>query len=128
MGPHATLAFDHDLTGGFWWGLVANTVSEGGAQLDIFPSLHTAFPSFFFLHALRHRAAPAFAIAWPVTGFFVANIIIATLFLRWHWGVDIVAGLALATLAHRLGVAIAAREFSRERHGLQAIWEPLRGK
>jgi len=124
MGPHAALSFDRELVGGFWWGLVATTVSEGGAQLDIFPSLHTAFPTFFLLHAIRHRAHPIFAVAWPVTGFFVANIIIATLFLRWHWGVDILAGLALATFAHRAGIAISARESDRAIHGAQPVWEP----
>jgi hypothetical protein len=124
MGPHAALAFENDLVGGFWWGLVASTVSEGGAQLDIFPSLHTAFPTFFLLHAFRHRRVPVFAVAWPVTAFFVSNIIIATLFLRWHWGVDILAGLALATFAHRAGIAISAREVDREARGAQPVWEP----
>jgi hypothetical protein len=125
MGPHAALAFDHDLVGGFWWGLVASTVSDSGAQLDIFPSLHTAFPTFFLLHAFRHRDTPVFAVAWPVTAFFVANIIIATLFLRWHWGVDILAGLALATFAHRAGVMLSAREVDRADRGAQPVWEPF---
>jgi hypothetical protein len=124
MGPHAALVFENDLVGGFWWNLVASTVSEGGAQLDIFPSLHTAFPTYFLLHAIRHRETPVFAVAWPITAFFVANIIIATLFLRWHWGVDILAGLALAAFAHRAGVMISAREVDRASRGAQPVWEP----
>jgi len=126
MGPHATLAFEHPLVGGFWWHTVASTVAASGAQLDIFPSLHTAVPTFFLLHAIRHRAATAFAIAWPVTAFFVANIIVATLFLRWHWGIDIVAGLTLAFVAQRIGIAVTAREVDRARDGRQPVWEPFK--
>ena len=69
--------------------------------------------------------APVFAVAWPVTAFFVANIIVATLFLRWHWGVDILAGLTLALIAHRIGVAVSAREAHRTSDGRQAVWEPF---
>ncbi len=126
MGPHITLAFQHPLVGGFWWSLVASTVARSGAQLDIFPSLHTAFPSFFLLHALRHRRSPVFAAAWPVTAFFVCNIIVATLFLRWHWGVDILAGLTLAFTAQRIGIAVSAREADRTNDGRQAVWEPFK--
>jgi hypothetical protein len=127
MGPHVTLAFDHPLVGGFWWKLVASTVARSGAQLDIFPSLHTAFPTFFLLHALRHRrTSPVFAVAWPITAFFVANIILATLFLRWHWGIDILAGITLAVIAHKVGVTVSAREADRTSEGRQAVWEPFR--
>lgn len=125
MGPHATLAFDHPLVGGFWWHLVASTVAKSGAQLDIFPSLHTGFPSLFLLHAIRHRRATPFAIGWPVTAFFVGNIIIATLFLRWHWGIDVLVGLTLAFIGHRVGVAVSAREIDREKADRQAVWEPF---
>lgn len=125
MGPHATLEFQHPLVGGYWWHLVASTVARSGAQLDIFPSLHTGFPSLFLFHALRHRRATAFMIGWPLTAFVVANIVTATLFLRWHWGIDVLVGLTLAFVGHRIGVLIAAREHDRSRSGRQAVWEPL---
>lgn len=125
MGPHATLAFEHPLVGGYWWKLVASTVATSGAQLDIFPSLHTGFPSLFLFHAIRQRRSTPFAIAWPVTAFFVMNIIIATLFLRWHWGIDILVGFTLAFVGHRAGVYIAGREIDRTRAGRQAVWEPF---
>jgi hypothetical protein len=127
MGPHATLAFQNELVGGVWWNTVAEAVSASGAQLDIFPSLHTAYPTFFLLHALRHRHAWPFALAWPVTAFFVLNIVVATVYLRWHWGVDLLAGLALAFTAQRLAIYV-----DRLQHGadgmnkrLQEAWEPL---
>jgi len=61
-GPYAHLAFQHDLPEVFWWVQVLRVVDNAGALLDIFPSLHTAFPLFFALHAIRHRRAHPFLL------------------------------------------------------------------
>lgn len=127
MGPHATLAFEHELVGGVWWNTVAEAVSASGAQLDIFPSLHTAYPTFFLLHAFRHRRVWPFALAWPVTAFFVLNILVATVYLRWHWGVDLLAGLVLAFAAQRVAIHVDRLQCAADgpRKRLQPVWEPL---
>ena len=106
-GPYATIAFDHPLPGGFWWNQVLVAV-RAGALMDVFPSLHTAFPSFFVLHAYSARRTRAQRIGYLVLTFFAANIVVSTMVLRWHYAIDVLAGLALASFA-RYGAVILAR-------------------
>ncbi len=129
-GPYATIEFAQPLNGGLFWGLVVETVSSAGAQLDIFPSLHTAYPTLFALHAFGNRDRAPFKYVWPVIAFFAINMIIATMFLRWHWAIDVVAGLALAFTARAIAVRVARREGARGQDGddRQVVWEPLFGK
>jgi hypothetical protein len=123
VGPYAHISFATELPQVFWWRQVGAVVDSAGALLDIFPSLHTAFPAFFALHALRHRRALPFAVIWPVALFFSLNIIIATLFLRWHYAVDVAAGLTLAAAAQQVAIRLARRERSRAAAGLQPVFE-----
>jgi hypothetical protein len=126
-GPFRTLDFAAPLDGGFWWGQVQETVARAGAQLDIFPSLHTAYPAYFTLHAWAHRREPPFRRTWPFIAIFTAHMITATVFLRWHWFVDVLAGAALAFAARAIAVAIERRERGRSEDDdpRQPIWEPL---
>jgi hypothetical protein len=127
-GPYWYLkgTFHHDLEGGLFWRLVRETVDAGGAQKDIFPSLHTAAPTFLAIYSVRHRRVVPFRYTWPIITFLATQIIIATLFLRWHYLVDVVAGLSLATVASVLGHRVADWERARrERLGVQAAWMPL---
>jgi hypothetical protein len=127
LGPHQLALFDEPLRGGFWWTSLERIVAEGSIRMDIFPSLHTAYPVVFALHAFahrgQHRAGGRRALA---LSFVAANIVIATLLLRWHYAVDVVAGLVVAILARQIAVAIATRESVR---GVvddrQPVWEPL---
>ncbi len=127
-GPYWYLkgTFVHELEGGTFWRLVRETVDAGGAQKDIFPSLHTAAPTFFAIFSFRHRRLVPFKYSWPVVAFLATQMIIATMFLRWHYLVDIVAGLTLATGASLLGQYVVDWERAkRERLGLQPAWTPL---
>jgi membrane-associated phospholipid phosphatase len=92
-GPIVHLAprFAGPLHGGFFLRLVQSAVDAGGPLRDIFPSIHTAAPTLITLFAWRHYRK--FAI--PTT-FFALNIVGATIVLRWHWAVDVAAGLLLA--------------------------------
>jgi membrane-associated phospholipid phosphatase len=72
-------------------------VQTAGALKDIFPSLHTGAPTFFAIFAFVHRKKMPFKYTWPILAFCVSQIIGATMFLRWHYLVDIVAGFGLAT-------------------------------
>ena len=115
--------FDTDLPDGMWWGLVESLVASGGAQKDIFPSIHTAAPSFILLFSFHNRRHAPYRHTWPALAFFVTNIIIATLFLRWHWLLDVVAGLALAFLGHVAGVYGSSWEARRRlKTGAGAAW------
>jgi hypothetical protein len=127
-GPYWYLkdTFHHELTGATFWPLVRETVDAGGAQKDIFPSLHTAAPTFFAIFSFRHRDRFPFKYTWPVMAFVATQIIVATMFLRWHYLVDIVAGLTLAFTVQLVGQYVADWERAkRERLGLQAVWMPL---
>jgi hypothetical protein len=127
-GPYWYLkgTFDHQLEGGLFWRLVRETVDAGGAQKDIFPSLHTAAPTFLAIFSARHRKLLPFRYTWPLVAFLATQIILATMFLRWHYLVDVLAGLVLATIASLLGQGIADWERTRrERLGIQPAWMPL---
>jgi membrane-associated phospholipid phosphatase len=127
-GPYWYLrgTFQHELQGATFWRLVREAVDAGGAQKDIFPSLHTAVPTFIAIFSFRHRQLVPFKYSWPVMAFVASQIIIATLFLRWHYLVDVVAGLVLATIAALLGPRIADWEaFRRDRMNIQPAWVPL---
>lgn len=127
-GPvrHLASDFQNALVPGFWMERVLEAVNGAGAQKDIFPSLHTGGPTFIFLFSLRHRDKYPFRYTWPITGFFVANIVIATMFLRWHYLIDVVAGIALAAGACLGAGWLSPREVARrERLGLQPVWMPL---
>jgi hypothetical protein len=126
-GPVATLAFEQPLQGGFWWHQVELTVATAGAQLDIFPSLHTAWPAYFTLHAFAYRHTQPFKWLWPMLAFVALNIIIATMFLRWHWFIDVALGLLLAFAARGFAAAVAEREELRggPHDPRQPVWERL---
>lgn len=127
VGPYASLVFDEPLAGGFWWRQVEITVAAAGAQLDIFPSLHTAWPVYFMLHAYAHRDFLPYRVLWPILGFIALNIVIATMFLRWHWFIDVALGLLLAFGARAFAVAVSGREQLRGTpyDPRQAVWERL---
>jgi hypothetical protein len=128
-GPYAYLApeFHHPLTGGTFWGLVQDAVSSVGAQKDIFPSLHTAVPTFFALFQFRYRKQQwPFRYTWPIAAFCALQIIGATMFLRWHYLIDILAGLALAVAADVLSARLVPWDQARrERLRLAPSWSRL---
>lgn len=112
-GPYHELKFDHELTGGTFWGWVVSSVHAGGALKDIFPSLHTGAPTFFAVFAFLHRKEKPFKYYWLPLAFCVSQIICATMFLRWHYLVDIVAGFTLGTVNAFASRALVAWEANR---------------
>lgn len=127
LGPWGTLGFEEPLHGGMFFDAVWRAVDRAGAMLDIFPSLHTAYPSFFALFAFTHRERRPYKYVWPVLAFITVNMVIATLFLRWHWAIDVLAGLLLAIAAHKLAVVVTASE-QRRRYAddtRQPVWDSL---
>jgi membrane-associated phospholipid phosphatase len=124
-GPYKAMPelFARELTPGPWWDITKGLVAQSGAQKDIFPSLHTAAPTFILLFSFHRRGELPFRYTWPVVGFFAANIVIATMFLRWHYVIDVVAGLLLAVFAHTASVWLTDREIARRGSlGLGPVW------
>ena len=114
-GPYRAMAdaFQHAFPNGPWHQLVMNAVHSGGAQMDIFPSLHTGAPTLLALFSYRNRHALPFRYTWPVVAFCTVNIIIATMFLRWHYLIDVVAGFALAVTAVMISRPVVRWELAR---------------
>lgn len=126
-GPYQHLAsqFQHELSGPVWWRAVRGAVDSVDirARTDIFPSLHTAAPTYLALFSIRHRRLVPFRYTWLPLTIASSQIILSTMFLRWHYAVDVVAGLALATavavVAPRL---VAWEERRRAATGVSAVW------
>ena len=127
-GPYASMSFQRSLDcGGYFWRMALDLVADAGARYDIFPSLHTAMTVFFTLASWRHRKTVPMRYTWPIMVVFSTNIVIATVLLRWHWGIDILAGLLVAGLCLRLAIAISEHEADRAAQGRQPVWEPFFG-
>ncbi|HEY1960249.1 MAG TPA: phosphatase PAP2 family protein [Polyangiaceae bacterium] len=125
FGPYHELRFEHELHGGMFWALVLHSVHSAGALKDIFPSLHTGAPTFFAIFAFVHRKKFPFRYAWPILAFCALQIIGATMFLRWHYLVDIVAGASLATFNVLFWGRVVDWELGRRQQtGLPGIWGP----
>ena len=127
-GPYHAMpeVFVNELPPGFWMDAVWGVVRSAGAQMDIFPSLHTGGPAFIVLFAYSNRKHAPFRYIWLPLAFFVANIILATMFLRWHYVIDVVVGLLLALTAHLLTLRIWPHEQEQSAaDGSSPVWPPL---
>jgi len=101
-------------------------LSSGGAMKDIFPSLHTAGPCFIAMFSFRNRDRLPFRYTWPLLAFFAANIIGATMFLRWHYVIDVFAGFTLASVAALVAPRVTKWEVTRRRRqGLGPLVPPF---
>ncbi len=125
-GPihHFADQFAGPVDGGMFWSWVTHTVAAGGALRDIFPSLHTALPTWYALFSwTQARRDRRWRPAAVVCSWFALNIMISTMVLRWHYLVDVLAGLALALFVSLLAPRLAAWEVRRRmRLGLSAPW------
>ena len=100
-GPYLAMpdAFDAPLRGGWLTALNDAVVRAGSTRVDVFPSLHVAVSA--YLLGFDARVEPARARRWALP---VAGLWLSTLYLRYHYGVDVVAGLALAATALTLAL------------------------
>ena len=95
-GPYLAYheSFDVPLLAGPVTAINTWAVIHGSNGVDVFPSLHCAI-SFFLLFFDRTRAPLRFRIMLlPCFG-----IVFATIYLRYHYFADLVAGFALAAFA-----------------------------
>jgi len=99
MGPHLAMpeVFGQPLAGGFLTRTNSTLVQNGSNHVDVFPSLHTAVTVFLMGWLWRHhrRLFPVFLL--PAVG-----LCAATLYLRYHYAVDVAAGMLLAGVGLRL--------------------------
>jgi hypothetical protein len=92
--------------------LAPGTVEAGGlptGHKETFSRrFHSAAPTFFAWFSFRHRNRPPFKYTWAVIAFLATQTIIAMMFLRWHYLIDIIAGLATAGTPRTLGHSLRA--------------------
>jgi membrane-associated phospholipid phosphatase len=95
-GPYLALPdeFTVPLTG---WAITkfnAFVVANGSNGVDVFPSLHCAISCFLLFFDRQHARWRHRLYLAPCMGLWLA-----TIYLRYHYVVDVVAGFALATFA-----------------------------
>jgi hypothetical protein len=95
-GPHLAMAnqFTVPLTGWMFTRLNDYVVAHGSNGVDVFPSLHCAVSCYLLFFDRRHAPWRFRLYAVPCVGLWVA-----TIYLRYHYCVDVVAGFALAAFA-----------------------------
>lgn len=96
VGPYIAFArlFKGPLPGGALWQLNQRMVAFGSNGVDVFPSLHTAVSVYILAFAWRH-ARREFWLLLPL----VLGICASTIYLRYHYLIDVICGLLLAMLA-----------------------------
>jgi membrane-associated phospholipid phosphatase len=113
VGPQVLLAkaYARPLEGRYiWWGTRVIVTSLQQFPRDCFPSLHTAVSTVTLLFCARHwRAVPLARLVVPTVAVITAALWFSTVYLRYHWAVDVLAGWALATLATAGGILLAKR-------------------
>ncbi|MBW3628126.1 MAG: phosphatase PAP2 family protein [Gemmatimonadetes bacterium] len=99
-GPIVELAdqFPTPVQGGYFHALVLRSVEAAGGPHGAFPSLHVGASFYAALFDLRQGNTLRALIYAPL----LVLIVLATLVLRYHYVVDLIAGVALALLASRI--------------------------
>jgi hypothetical protein len=94
LDPTVAAQFHGPLTGGWITRFNAEVVLNGSNRVDVFPSLHCAVTLFILCFDRVH--APQRFRFWllPVIGLWIA-----TVYLRYHYVIDVLAGFALAAAA-----------------------------
>lgn len=95
-GPYSAFpdVFPYPPPGGGITALLVSLVARGGTGMDVFPSLHCGISLYVLGYILMQRH---FRLALMLTPL-VAGLILATLYLRYHYGVDLIAGALVAFL------------------------------
>lgn len=93
-GPAFTTLPDRGATGMIAPWLI-EIVKNGVTGMDVFPSLHTALPLFITLFLWKNTPLKAVAV---VLSLLTLGIIAATIFLRYHYGIDVIVGIVLALI------------------------------
>jgi len=71
---------------------------------DCFPSLHTAVSTTWLVCAYRwRRLIPSARVVLPILTVITVSLWFSTVYLRYHWVVDVIGGWALALLVQILG-------------------------
>jgi membrane-associated phospholipid phosphatase len=104
VGPVHALKFTLDLGGGAVGGVTNRVVDQFGIWRDAFPSIHAAVSMLLMVYAWRYLRR--WAVPYTVLG---VSILLSTVYLRWHYVTDVVAGITLALLSAWLAPRLQRR-------------------
>jgi membrane-associated phospholipid phosphatase len=95
-GPYIAMTpeFHLALTGGLFTRLNAAMVSVGSNHVDVFPSLHCAISTYMLLFDRWYKKWRFRIYAVPCVGLWIS-----TIYLRYHYLIDVIVGFALAAFA-----------------------------
>ncbi len=122
VGPRFTL--DHLQTVSLQAGPFIKSIQEGLDRLehnktDAFPSGHTAVALMSLYYSWKFKEKILFRLMLPM----VAALMVSTVYLRYHYVIDVIAGIALTAVAVFLapfvhaGLSRTARHPRKQRHG-----------
>lgn len=95
-GPYLTYPelFSVELTGGPIAHLTQRMVEVGSNRVDVFPSLHCAVSAYILGFYWHYHRRQFWWLLLPIAGLWVS-----TIYLRYHYFVDVICGFALALAA-----------------------------
>jgi membrane-associated phospholipid phosphatase len=110
VGPYDVYAseFTVPLTGYFMTDFLAAVYPSGTNYTDVFPSLHCAITVYMLLFDMKWNHLRFRICLIPGLG-----LLFSTIYLRYHYFVDILAGLAVAAIALRLAHSVRLMEERR---------------
>ena len=111
VSPEYVINYDEPLTGGYFYnklGEYSSTVRDSGNDCCLFPSLHVALSMIPWLFMRLHdrRLDAPFAVL-------AVSEWISTVYLRRHFGVDVLAGLALGYFCYKAALHVTRNLGSR---------------
>ena len=101
-GPRFSLHYAQELKGSFFSeNLRAKLDHMESTKKDVFPSLHNAIVLLVLLFAHKHQRK-IFYILLPLG----LGIFLSTVYLRYHYGIDVICGWILGLICFRLGADV----------------------
>lgn len=100
IGPLAYIPqyFEEPLASGLLSEIRSDIIDEGRTPRDCFPSMHVAVPFLMLLYSWKFYR-PFMLLGAPI----FVGIFISTIYLRYHYFIDLIAGLLLAAFVYRYG-------------------------
>ncbi|MGB2697013.1 MAG: phosphatase PAP2 family protein [Candidatus Zixiibacteriota bacterium] len=102
FGPRFTLQYTQELNGSFFSESLRSKLDDmESTKRDVFPSLHNAITLLVLLFACKlHRKI--FYLLLPIA----LGIFLSTIYLRYHYGIDVICGWILGLICFRLGADV----------------------
>jgi len=99
VGPRFTLQYTQELKGSSFSENLRSTLNHmESTKKDVFPSLHNAITLLALLFAFKYEKR-IFCVFLPIA----LGLFLSTVYLRYHYAIDVVCGWALGLICFRLG-------------------------